>query len=308
MPPSATYVMPPPSPNAETVPVQATALSSSIRPSVSWQAVFAGLVIALAVELMLAILGVAVGLAVVNPGGPSPSGSSFGLAAGVWWIVSSIIALLFASYAAARLANVPARLDGLLQGLTIWGLSVVVALWVLSAVASGLVSGVVSALGGTLSSLSHGIEASAPQIASAFGTQPGQLQSEAQTLLQQQNAGPAQMSREQAERAIVQELPNLAAGGDRAAQAKIRIVAIVAGQLNISADEATRRVDQLQTELAKAKTQAAQTATNVAGKSAGTASDAAFAIFVALIVTAIASAVGGALARPRRMLMADRLR
>ena len=279
--------------------VEPASLAPSLRPTVSWQAVFAGTVVAIAVELVLAILGVAVGLAVVHPGGGS-AGNGFGLAAGIWWIVSAIISLIVGSYVGARLANVPARFDGVLHGLTIWGVTVLVAVYVLSVAASGLVHGVVTALGGTVSSVSRGIETTAPTIASAFGTSPGDLQREAELLFQPQNAAPGQMNRQQAEAAIAQQIPDLLAGGDKANTAQDRIAAILAPQLGISPDEAKQRVSQWQQRLVSMKTEATQTAKNAAVQGASIASDAAFAIFVALVVTAIGAAIGGSLARPRR--------
>ncbi|HSU07221.1 MAG TPA: hypothetical protein VLI93_16785 [Acetobacteraceae bacterium] len=280
-------------------------LAASIRPTITWQAVFAGTIVALAIELVLAILGVAVGLAVAHPGGGGAGDNGLGLAAGIWWIVSAIISIAFGSYVGARLANLPARFDGFLHGLTIWGLSVLVAIYVLSMAASGLVHGVITALGGTISSVSRGIETTAPQIASAFGTGPEDMQREAESLFEPANASPGQMNRQQAVSEIARLVPDLLAGGDKATAAQNRIVAILAAQLGISPDEAKQRVAQWQQRLADMKAQASQTAKTVAGKSAGIASDAAFAIFVALVVTGLAAGIGGALARPRRPMLRD---
>jgi hypothetical protein len=287
--------------------VERLGINASLRPTVSWQAVFAGAVIALAIELLLAVLGLAVGLTVVNPGQGGGGANGLGLAAAIWWIVSCIISLFIGSYAGARLANVPSRYDGLLQGLVIWGVGVLVSVWVLSAAATGLVHGVVAALGGTISAVGHGIETTAPQIASALGTtqggpSSGQLQDEARLLFEPQNPEPQQMSRDQAVSAVARATPDLLAGGDKAAAAKDRISAIIAAQLKISQADAEQRVDQFQQRVEQAKTQAAQTAKNAASQATGVASDAAYAIFVALIVTAIGAGLGGSMARPRRVL------
>jgi hypothetical protein len=289
--------------------VERLGINASLRPTVSWQAVFAGAVIALAIELLLAVLGLAVGLTVVNPGQGGGGANGLGLAAAIWWIVSCIISLFIGSYAGARLANVPSRYDGLLQGLVIWGVGVLVSVWVLGAAATGLVHGVVTALGGTISAVGQGIESTAPQIASALGTNQGggapsgqQLQDQARLLFEPQNPEPQQMSRDQAVVAVAKATPDLLAGGDKAAAAKDRISAIIAAQLKISQADAEQRVDQFQQRVEQAKTQAAQTAKNAASQATGVASDAAYAIFVALIVTAIGAGLGGSMARPRRVL------
>jgi hypothetical protein len=288
--------------------VERLGINASLRPTVSWQAVFAGAVIALAIELLLAVLGLAVGLTVASPGQAGGGANGLGLAAAIWWIVSCIISLFIGSYAGARLANVPSRYDGLLQGLVIWGVGVLVSVWVLSAAATGLVHGVVTALGGTISAVGHGIESTAPQIASALGTTQGgepsgqQLQDQARLLFEPQNPEPQQMSRDQSVAAVARATPDLLAGGDKAAAAKDRISAIIAAQLKISQADAEQRVDQFQQRVQQAKTQAAQTAQSAASQATGVASDAAYAIFVALIVTAIGAGLGGSMARPRRVL------
>src|SRR4051812_48931865 len=84
---------------------------------VSWGAVAAGLVVALAVQIVLNLIGVGVGAATLDPAGyDNPSPTSFSIAAGIWWAVSGIIAALAGGYAAGRLAGQPKESSGAWHG------------------------------------------------------------------------------------------------------------------------------------------------------------------------------------------------
>lgn len=97
----------------EVVTVPAAAVGGAVLSRVSWSAIFAGIVLVLAVEVLLNVLGAGVGLDLVNPGSSgTPSAASFGMGAGIWWLVSSIVALVFGCHVAARLAAVASRWDG----------------------------------------------------------------------------------------------------------------------------------------------------------------------------------------------------
>lgn len=266
---------------------------------VSWQALFAGVVLAIAVQLLLTTLGVGVGLGLVSPNtGDAPDASSIGIGAGVWWFVSNLIALGIGGYA-AWLAGVIARFDGVLHGLITWGIATLFAFWLLTTALGGLLGGAFSAVGTTLAAAGSGIKAAAPQVAQAVGVSPETLQSQAQAYLQP-SADPASMSPQDAQKAIATTLPAYLAGGPGAGAARERVIAIMAAQMKVSHDAAAKRFDALQARVASAKTQAVDTAKTVAASSAGTVSTASFMVFGVLLLDAIAAAIGGALAVQRR--------
>lgn len=279
-------------------------------PRVSWRAIFAGLVLVIAIEVLLDILGAGIGLGVVNPNGPGgPGVANLGLAAGLWWFVMTLVALLVSSYATARLAGVSRRFDGALHGFVIWGLSLIIALYVMSTAVGGVVGGVVSALGSVVSTVGSGVQQVVPQVVNASGVKPPNLQNEAKAFLQQPanaNPNPATMSPEDATKAIAAALPDLAAGGDKAKAAKQRIVAIMAAQLKISQDDAEKRFDAAEAHLRQARDQAVQAARHAAAVSAAGASRASLVMFGALLIGAIAAGIGGALASPRPNLVSRR--
>ena len=60
----------------------------------SWGATLGGVVIAVAVQLVLGILGAGIGLTMVDPvAGTTPGATGFGIGAGLYWLVTTVIAL-----------------------------------------------------------------------------------------------------------------------------------------------------------------------------------------------------------------------
>jgi hypothetical protein len=104
---------------------------------VSWGAVFAGAIIALATQIVLALIGMAIGLATLNPAtGDSPSGTALGTGAAIWLVISSLISLFIGGYIAARLAG---RFNGWLHGLVTWGTLTLLTLILLTTAAGQLI-------------------------------------------------------------------------------------------------------------------------------------------------------------------------
>ena len=112
---------------------------------VSWGAVFAGLVVALALQAVLTLLGTAIGLTAMD----GTTGREFGIGAGIWLILSVLVSLYVGGLVTGRLAGVLTRGDGALHGVLMWGLSTVLGLYLLA-------SGVSSLLGGAVQLASSG--------------------------------------------------------------------------------------------------------------------------------------------------------
>src|SRR5262245_21666483 len=79
---------------------------------VSWGAIFAGAVVVVAIQLALALLGLGLGAGTVEPFVEPKPLAGLGIAATIWIIVSSLIALFAGGIVAGRLANQPRALDG----------------------------------------------------------------------------------------------------------------------------------------------------------------------------------------------------
>ena len=287
--------------------------SDGARVRVSWSAIFCGVVLVVAIQIALAILGTGVGLGLINPGhADSASASSLGSGAGVWWLVSTILSLIAGSYVAARLAGVASRLDGAMHGMVVWGLALLLTVYLITTAVGGLIGGAFSAVGGTLSAatsmvggaasaLGEGVKAAAPQAAQAAGITPDTIQKQMSALINTQPpADPATMSTSDATRAIGQEVPDLFASPDKANAARQRITAIVAAQAHITPQQAQARVANTEAQLNQARQRAVDMATQAADASASAASRASFLAFAGLVIGALAATGGGLLASPRR--------
>lgn len=279
-----------------------------IHRRISWGAIIGGVVLVVCVQLLLSLLGAGIGLGTVNTNaGSTPDASSIGISAGIWWIVSSLVALAFGGFASAWLAGIQLRWDGVLHGLITWGIASLLTVWLLSSAIGGVVGGGASALGSLASAAGSGVKDAAQPFAQAAGVTPDVLQQQAQAYLKPVNTDPATMSPQDAQKEVVTDLATYARGGPDAATAKGRIIAISAAQQHITPDQASKQFDDAQAKLQQEKTQAIQTAKNAADASASAASKTSFAAFADLLIGAIAAAIGGSLAVQRRVQVAQRV-
>src|SRR5437588_11568800 len=109
---------------------------------ISWAAIFGGVSLVVAVQLLLSLLGAGIGLGTVNTNlGSTPTASSLGIGAGVWWVVSSCIALGPGGYVAAWLAGIEIRFDGMLHGLITWGIATLLTIYLLTSAIGGIIGG-----------------------------------------------------------------------------------------------------------------------------------------------------------------------
>ena len=117
------------------------------HPLISWGAVFAGVVVAVALGALLNMLGLAIGATVANPWTmDSGDAKALTLGGGLWLAFSSAVALQVGAFIAARAAKYPDHHKGLFQGLAVWGVAFVLAF-----------AGIGSSVGGVL----HGGDAAA---------------------------------------------------------------------------------------------------------------------------------------------------
>ena len=265
--------------------------------AISWGAVFAGVVIVLAIEVLLSMLGIGIGLSTVNPvEGTTPGASTLGASAGLWWGISYLVALVAGGYVAARLAAQRLTpLDAALHGILTWAFTLLVTFYLLSTAVGSVIGGAFSAVSGTLSGAAEGLKSAAPKITEASGVTPDIVQRTAKDLLtgQPTNADPNSLNAEQAEQEIAADLPKLAAGGDTAKQAHDQIVALMSAQLHISPDEANHRLESLQQKAQQTKDRAINQAKATADTAATGLSRASLFAFAALLMGAFAAAFGG---------------
>ena len=269
---------------------------------ISWAAIFGGVILVVVVQLLLSTLGAGIGLGTVNVNaGTTPDAGNFGIGAGIWWVISSCIALFCGGYVAAWLAGIEIRFDGVLHGIIAWGIATLLTIYLLTSAIGGIIGGGFSALGSATSAAGSGVSDAAKPLAQAAGVSPDMIQQQAQAYLQPTNPDPASMSPQDAQKDVAKNLVTYARGGTDAPPAKERIISVMAAQMKISHDDAAKRFDDAQAKMQQTKDQAVQTAKNAADASAAGASKASFAAFFVLLLGGMAAALGGSLAVQRRL-------
>ena len=88
-----------------------------VRSRVSWAAILGGAVIALTVYFVLTVLGVALGLSVSG----HMEENKLGVAAGIWALVSMLVALFAGGYVATRCTVGENKTEAALTGIIVWG-------------------------------------------------------------------------------------------------------------------------------------------------------------------------------------------
>lgn len=268
---------------------------------VSWGAIFAGVTIAVAVQLVLGILGTGIGLSMVNPAeGTTPGGTGFGIGAGVYWLITTVVALGAGGYAAARLSGVTEKFDALAHGLVVWGVTLILTLYLLTSAVGGIIGGAFRTLGTVATAAGSTVGAAAPQVAQATGVDAADIRQEAAKYLSDAPTDPAQMTPEQAQAEIARELPALARGGAEGQRAESRIVDIVAARRNISREEAQAQVTRAKNDFVQTKNETVETAREAADTVAGVAASTSFILVLALLVGAGAAGFGATAATRRR--------
>ena len=122
--------------------------------AIRWGAVFAGVVSGTASYLLLALLGVAVGLTAVDPTSQEPVGA-VPLATGIWTGISMLVGAFIGGYVAGHMSGLARSMDGMLHGFVSWGATTLLYV-VLATTALGAV------LGGTFRIVSQTVQAAAP--------------------------------------------------------------------------------------------------------------------------------------------------
>jgi hypothetical protein len=278
-----------------------------IHRRISWAAVAGGVVLVVVLQLLLSLLGAGVGLGTVNTNaGSTPMASTLGIGAGLWWILSSCIAIGVGGFVSAWFAGVEIRFDGVLHGLVTWAVATLLTFWLLTSAIGSVIGGGFSALGSVASATGNSVSEAAKPLAQAAGVSPDMIQQQAQAYLQPNNPDPATMSPQDAQKAIATNLTTYAGGGTDAAAAKERVINIMAAQMKISHDDAAKKFDDAQAKLQQTRDEAVQTAKDAADASAAAASKASFGAFIVVLLGGLAAAFGGSMAVQRRYLISQR--
>lgn len=116
----------------------------------SWGAIIAGVAVALSVQVILAVLGVAIGASVINPLYEVDPVEGFGIGAGIYFVMSAILSVLAGGYVAGALSRIQERRNRTLHGLATWALITLVSVLLLATGLGRLIGGTMSIVGSGL--------------------------------------------------------------------------------------------------------------------------------------------------------------
>ena len=278
----------------------------ALPPRISWGAILAGGLVAVAVGAMLNVLGLAVGATTIDPAQPgqTPGVGLFGIASGVWLLVAHLIGLAVGGWVAARLSGTADDTDGILHGLSVWAISFLVSAVllgnVLAGTASTAMSGASTILGGTAQgagqAAGQAARAMAPQLAGAIDAQ--QLADRLRDGLET-GGDPARMSTDQRRAEMARILGQRLRQGDFLPGQRDRLSQIVGAEYGLPPAEAQARISRLEAEARQVASQAETEARAAAQATAEATATVAYWIFVALLLGAITAVLGARLGTRR---------
>jgi hypothetical protein len=306
---------------------------------VSWGAIFAGVVVALVVELALGTLGLAILFGTIDPASEARTFAGVGVGIGIWVVLTALIGLFAGGWTAGRLAGQPGRFEGALHGVVAWGLVTIFSTWLGSRALAGVVGSAVGLVGGTLGFVGQGVGMLAPAAAEAVGgqlTPPQDVGAEVERFLRQTGdpqlqpdalRARAEAAQESAERSagVAAQQPQNAldvingALGRLAAQGQAVVnevdrqdaINVIVARTDLTEAQAAQVVDRWITTWNDVRGQIGTTTQQVGQAAAQATEDVTDAVgtvlgwsFVAMLLGVIAAAIGGSVGAPQQVVMA----
>jgi hypothetical protein len=150
---------------------------------VSWGAIFGGTLVALGVWAMLYSLGLALGLSTIDPGESIRGAAIF---TGIWSVLAPLVALFAGGWVAGRMSGLIDRTAGVLHGAVLWGLTIMLGIFFITSLVTGVV-GTAASLGGQAIGAGAGAAQGAP---AALGIDANQMLGPINERLQEQGMPP----------------------------------------------------------------------------------------------------------------------
>ena len=293
---------------------------------ISWPAIIAGAVIALAIQVLLAMLGTGVSASTVDSlaNGDWPTASAFGNWLGGMVVRFKLDRAFFSGWMAGRLSGMLRSADGGLHGLLTWAVVLLAMVYLVGTVERSLMSAAAGILGTAATATAIVGAAAAPKIADAAGEQIStagilvdSLKREAMPLLSQTGKPGLQpdVIAQQAGNEVsdVKQTAGNPVGNDHDFSSLIEqilrrgkgtvsqvdkdaVVNVVVARIGLPRDQASKRVDgwmntadQSRAKAAQASEQAKQKAREVVDATAKGVSRALLLSFLALAIGALAA-------------------
>jgi hypothetical protein len=129
----------------------ATAWFGTDGMKVSWGGVFAGVLVAIGVSMLLASLGLAIGVTAVDP--RRADGAVLGVGAAMWGAIQMLLALFVGGMVATRVGAIIDRTTGFFEGVLVWVVSMLLMAYLAGSGIASVANGAFSLLGGATQTL-----------------------------------------------------------------------------------------------------------------------------------------------------------
>jgi hypothetical protein len=128
------------------------------RRRISWGAILAGTIAALAVQLLFTLLGISIGAWVADPARGTEGMRGIGTGAGIWALVSFIIALFCGGWIAGRMAGLVNKLDGMLEGFLVWSAVTALSFMLLTSTIGNILGGAAGLAGNVMRAVPESVQ------------------------------------------------------------------------------------------------------------------------------------------------------
>ncbi|MBL1263582.1 hypothetical protein [Candidatus Methylomicrobium oryzae] len=251
---------------------------------ISWTSVFAGVVVALGVQMLLSTLGTGIGMSMIDPlrAQDTPTVSEFSIGAGLWWVVSSFLSLFIGGWVAAQFSGYLRHLDGVLHGLLVWALGTLITIYFLGSAIGSIASGT----GNMLNAGTRSVAEKAVTVVSG-----DEIRKDAEGLLLRQPRPGVEPRSAIMDPEFSMALERFLTAEDRNAKEinRTALINLLTARTGLSIDEATNRVNRWERTYAQAE----QKVREAADQAAKAVAWSALWGFLVILVSAIAAAVGG---------------
>lgn len=265
---------------------------------VSWGAIFAGIIVTIVIQLMLTLLGTAIGASTINPQQEQNPAQGLALVSAIWLLVTGLVSIWVGACVAGRLSGGPRRADGMLHGIVTWSASTLVMLLMVASAMGALLGGTGALLGSLVSSSqgagSQNATASAEEALRQTFPKAGNLLPPTGRNEAQQTPGTL-TGLAQKDPELMAALTRMAAqgGAEKAPQARDQVLSLLTSKHGMDQQQAAQMIDQWNQQYQQVQSQASQKAKQVGQAAAHGISQGALWAFIALLLGLLVAAWGG---------------
>lgn len=294
---------------------------------IRWSAIFAGFVVGISVQMVLTLLGLAIGAWSIDLRESQPA-QGIPIGTGIWTGISMLISAFVGGYVTSRLSGAPLRSDGIYHGAVVWGVTWLVFAWLATTAMATMIGGLFSAFGSGLHAIGQaagqGVSAAVSKVAektnvkanvSAEGLrkqiesvlqatkkselQPGAIKKDAEKVTDKAQSG---QSLSQVTDAGVAELQEKLAALDR--EAALNVMVNKLGMSKTQAEEVVQSTIGMIEPLKEKVQEVKEQSVDVANATIKKLASAAWWMFLLAVFSLLASVAGGAFGIPDEALLA----